>query len=172
MFRRRLFDFVAIVSLLLCLATVALWVRSYWRYDNLEWASEYRTRFVASEGGRVLVQVNHGSHGKTRFMPVEYCCSVIDARHPDTMGRPWRFGGFWIENLTFYPQGSAPIPYTDVVVPLWAAMALFLVLPGMRLYRCGKSRRARWVGLCPHCGYDLRATPDLCPECGTVPPAK
>ena len=43
---------------------------------------------------------------------------------------------------------------------------------GGTLAVAGAVRRERWTvkannsGCCPHCGYDLRATLDRCPECG------
>jgi hypothetical protein len=58
-----------------------------------------------------------------------------------------------------------------VSVPYWALALLFVVLPlayfpTLLLRRFTRRQDNR---LCRKCGYDLRATPSRCPECGTVP---
>jgi hypothetical protein len=51
-------------------------------------------------------------------------------------------------------------------LPYWAAVLLGLVLPLWRTRIHFRPRRSRHA--CHKCGYDLRATPDRCPECGQV----
>ena len=54
--------------------------------------------------------------------------------------------------------------------PAWSVIAPAAVFVGMTLWICLlRPRLRRRAGLCSRCGYDLRATPQQCPECGTVP---
>jgi hypothetical protein len=57
----------------------------------------------------------------------------------------------------------------SVHAPAWLLAAAAAPLPALWLRRAIRSRRRR-PGLCPTCGYDLRATPGRCPECGTAAP--
>jgi hypothetical protein len=51
------------------------------------------------------------------------------------------------------------------LIPYWAPTCLLALPPAARLVR--RSRRHP-AGGCRRCGYDLRATPERCPECGTT----
>ena len=56
-----------------------------------------------------------------------------------------------------------------LAVPWWCLIAV-MGSGATGLYaKALQSRRRAAASLCPACGYDLRATPDRCPECGRIP---
>ena len=78
----------------------------------------------------------------------------------------------WWEASGMWWLSAGRLPGTDLDLEL-ALMLIFAVLPALYLFfmvrpRLVRRRRAG-EGLCPSCGYDLRATPERCPECGHVP---
>ena len=169
MTRRRLLNLLTGLSLLLCVAVVVLWVRSYWRMDHVSryWPQSYRE--VVSARGDVVMRVT------TYPRPVPRTPEELRLRHrsgPADSGLGVRGSG-WLEPLGFrratlrHPGGGYTLRI--VTFPWWVVLlvaALPAALGGWLAYRRHVAHSRRLSGLCPRCGYDLRATPGRCPECG------
>jgi len=79
---------------------------------------------------------------------------------------PWGW-----KNASALDGPKVAIPYRRFSVPLGYIAMLFAVVPAGWLVGMMGRRRRSARGLCPACGYDLRASPDRCPECGVETPA-
>jgi hypothetical protein len=174
--RRKVFTFATAVSAALFVAICALWVRSYAVQDTLLWQRVDGGRWASTDSGRLFLAADlaNWSGEPADFYGIRHTSAPpdpvaneawmyvlnVDVRDRWTH-RDW--GGFaWTRWV-----GRGPSK-TQLIVPLWSLAAAAAVLPlGWLTWRF-RGRRRRRRGLCPACGYDLRATPDRCPECGAV----
>jgi hypothetical protein len=75
-----------------------------------------------------------------------------------------------VELLGFHFFGGIPSrpPYRAFVIPVWCPLLLLAACPTAWLVTWRRRRRRMGRGHCPDCGYDLRASPERCPECGAA----
>lgn len=86
----------------------------------------------------------------------------------------WRWRSFRIvsndiwEGLSEVDVITYPRPSRAIYFPIWVTALITSVPPMLALHRILRERRHALEGRCK-CGYDLRATPEKCPECGAMP---
>ena len=64
------------------------------------------------------------------------------------------------------PMARVQLTCRAAGAPMWILGVPLLVPLAILSIRNRRSVRRRQAGLCLRCGYDLRASPDRCPECG------
>jgi hypothetical protein len=193
---RLLLHVLTAFALVLGVAVSTLWVRSHYIGDTVtRYTLDRQNRrcdqyLLESESGLI-----HLTHTTWTFDTSEGLQLLLDSHpeipgwsHRDIITNSYASGGRnTFERLGFYrssvretkravrvrprPAFHGMFNYESqlIALPHWS-VALILILPVSRAaFLVGRRRRMnRPPGACPHCGYDLRATPERCPECGTA----
>jgi hypothetical protein len=155
--RRRLLNIFAISSAVLCVVCAVFWIRCFWRSDivGLFLVPKFGVIATSTNGtiitGLVLVehrpQIRFGWNSEPRTNDldagIEQWCGFAWGKLQTGMGNVYMLG-----------------------MPFWLLIAISAT------GAWGLRRLARIADFkqecCQHCGYDLRATPDRCPECGNT----
>ena len=164
-----------IVSCLFCLAVLGLWFRSHGHIDFIAFNPRNDDCFsVCSRYG--AVQLTWEKHTNNPFPWPRWERETIDVNESDQ--RKIEIECLIAEtNRDVFPMvfHTRAIPmiyyggaYRHVAIPYWLLIGIGIAIPAYRFLYELKKRKAKRQGLCLNCGYDLRATPNQCPECGEV----
>ena len=150
--KRRLLNLLTALSLLLCVSTAVAWLLSL-SLGERDW-----TQSIAGDLRVTIIRHGLAVHTTQKRMAGPAISGSRVLRKVE-----WnRFPG----DIYYYrwPTHSE----WSITVPLAIPLAFGMVLPTFHVLAAARAPRERTERLCPSCGYDLRATPGRCPECGRV----
>lgn len=177
---RRLFIVASAISLLLCIGVLLALLCSFLAFAPFgqSWTTSWD-----GNGGGYVARGWFATHGTIDLLLEERIISPGPASNPNHYYHsgiepfpgvvlPRTTLGFLQErSFTSWSEPGTGRPLTSRVewfgVPLWLPALLLAIAPVAQLSRQIRKQNRSASGLCATCGYDLRASTDRCPECGT-----
>jgi hypothetical protein len=161
------------VSFVLSVAVTAGLVRSYFAYDQLMHVSwnDAAKRYLGYEmfwyRGRIILSRDGMTISPGSIYDMWHARSPAGWKYfkNEAESSPIYYDFRWWSFRTETPRGVVG-RIVQFGFNGWVLAALFAVLPST--WAMKRIRRQPPPGTCRKCGYDLRASPDYCPECGTT----
>jgi hypothetical protein len=176
---RWIFNGIAAISALLLVATLAFWVGSY----SDDYVVNIKPTPIFNGYDFWVIEISRGLSVVDRS---NMFCAQLPPK-PAAVQYKWYFAhspgasrSFYSPWLWFYHatggqglfKGSMGLTYRStwhsIYFPLRDLVVIFLIPVVAWLWHFRGRRSPVSLGACGKCGYDLRATPERCPECGTV----
>jgi hypothetical protein len=179
--RRRALSLLTVFSTVLLFIATGLWVRTFFADERL-WVMKGRgtqrvwsvldIRWSGDFAHALFVRTNDMTSFRLHPAPVGWTVADVEVlceTHPPS---PQGLTSWvWWDHYVDYQSGRVPPGSRAEVWRFqfrpWLPILPLAVLPALWLRRFIIARRKRREGLCLICGYDLRATPGRCPECGS-----
>lgn len=162
------------LSLVLCLATVAAWVRSQFTSEWIQWISDLHQN--GSENSDFRPAASYVATTTPSKITLERFRCLLRfgekagyRREAVKVGEEtWKVAHYsaWIGSQNLDTDFSEEW----ISLPFWFTTLMFVAV-FIGTYFSWKLTVSK-PGCCPTCNYDLRATPRRCPECGTHFPEK
>ncbi|HEY2589604.1 MAG TPA: hypothetical protein VGI81_27915 [Tepidisphaeraceae bacterium] len=178
--RRRLYTLASAMSLALCGVILVAWLCSFLAFApfgqswTTSWAGNGDGRVARgwfAAGGTIYLLVDERTISPPPTVrPDHYHHTGIDP-FPGVAPPPTALGFLRSRSRTSWREPWTGRRVTTraewLGVPLWLPALLLAIPPAARMVRRTRRHHRLTMGHCATCGYDLRASTDRCPECGT-----
>ena len=160
--KHRIFATLSSLLTLLTISVVLLWIRAQW-YEEAGTLHALNTKLIVHcDQHKMILQL-------VPNCPTKASTPLIDRYPPIRQESRWgghlqsQAIGFGYGSGRFHGQTVRNAPTYFLGIPYWFVAAIFFIISAILFTKY----LSRHHGLCPKCGYDLRASTGACPECGT-----